>query len=98
VDDHRAGDDEIGRSGGAGRRRGLPHPVANHLAAAELRFVAVDGGVALDPDDEVGVGETDAVAGGRTVVVGVGAAIDLHCAAFTNASAAASASARTLSS
>ena len=34
----------------------------------------------LDPDDEIGVGEADAIAGGRAVVIGVGAAIDLHVA------------------
>ena len=60
-------------------RRRLPHAVANHLAAAELRLVAVDRVVALDRDDQqVGVGQADAIAGGRPVVIGVGASRQLH--------------------
>ena len=49
----------------------LAHAVAQHLAAAELALVAVDGGVALDLGDEAGVAEPDAVAGRRAVDVGV---------------------------
>ena len=59
-------------------RRRLPHAVANDLAAAELRFVTVDRRVVLDLDDQIGIGEADAIAGGRAVVVRVGAAIDFH--------------------
>ena len=67
------------RSGDPARDAGrLPHPVANDLAAAELRLVAVGRRVVLDPDDEIGVGQADAIAGRRAVVVGVGAAVDLH--------------------
>src|SRR5207237_185196 len=40
--------------------------------------VSVDRRVLLDLDDEIGVGEADAVAGRRAVVVGVGAAIEFH--------------------
>jgi hypothetical protein len=39
------------------RRAGSAHAVADHLAAAELHFLAVDRVVALDFDDELGVTE-----------------------------------------
>ena len=70
VDDQRVGDDAVERLGvgDAGR---LAHAVAQHLAAAELALVAVDGVVALDLGDEAGVAEAHAVAGGRAVDVGV---------------------------
>ena len=56
------------------RLRGLrlAHAVADHLAAAELHFLAVDGEVALDLDEQVGVGEAHAVAGGGAEHVGIG--------------------------
>src|SRR5204862_3669017 len=78
VDDHDVGDHEIGRAGGAARMRRLAHAVTNHLAAAELRLVAIHGGVVLDFDDQIGIGEADAVAGRGAVVIGVGAAVDAH--------------------
>src|SRR6185295_6759618 len=96
--DDRVGDDEVGRARFAARLRRLSHAVADDLAAAELRFVAVGRGVVLDLDDEVGVGKADAVAGRRPVVIGIGAAIDLHRAAFVKASTASSAAARTAGS
>jgi hypothetical protein len=40
----------------------LAHAVADHLAAAELHFLAVDGVVLLDLDPELGVGEPHAIA------------------------------------
>ena len=52
----------------------LAHAVADDLAAAELHLLAVDGAVALDLDDQLGVGQAHAVAGGRAVHLGVGAA------------------------
>ena len=55
----------------------LPHAVANHLAAAELHFFAVDRVVALHFDDELGVAEAHAIARGGAVHFGVGAAVDL---------------------
>ena len=55
----------------------LAHAVADHLAAAELDLVAVDGVVGLDLDDELGVAEAHAVARRRAEHVGVGAARDL---------------------
>ena len=58
------------------RGLGLAHAVADHLAAAELHLLAVDREVALHLDEELGVGEADAVAGGRAVHVGIGGAGD----------------------
>ena len=56
----------------------LPHAVADHLAAAELHLLAVDREIALDLDDEVGVGEPHAIADRRPEHLGVGAPADLH--------------------
>ena len=75
VDDQRVGEDGVDGALGA-RGLGLAHAVADHLAAAELHLLAVGGEVALDLDDELGVGEADAVAGGRAVHVGIGGAGD----------------------
>ena len=54
--------------GGAG---GLAHAVADHLAAAELHLVAVDGEVALDLDQQLRVGQPHPVAHGGAVEIGV---------------------------
>jgi hypothetical protein len=54
----------------------LPLPIAEHLAASELAFVAVDGKVFLDLGDQRGVTEADAIANGWTEHVDVVAAID----------------------
>ena len=56
----------------------LPHAVADHLAAAELHFLAVDGEVLLDLDPQLGVGEPHAVAGRRAEHLGIGLPRDLH--------------------
>ena len=56
----------------------LPHAVADHLAAAELHFLAVDGEVLLDLDPQLGVGEAHAVAGGGAEHLGIGLARDLR--------------------
>ena len=56
----------------------LAHAVADHLAAAELHLLAVGGEVLLDLDDQIGVGEPHAVAGGGAEHVGIGAALDLE--------------------
>ncbi len=79
-DDRR--DHQVRRTGLPARRRRLAHAVANHLAAAELRLVAVDGPVALDLNDQIGIGQADAIARRGTVVVGVGAAIEFHTVAL----------------
>ncbi len=66
VEHHGAGDDEIGRALRAGRQR-LPHGFADDLAAAEDRLVAgaaegrAPAAVLGDLDDQIGVGEPDAV-------------------------------------
>ena len=56
----------------------LAHAVADDLAAAELHFLAVDGEIALDFDDEIGVGEAHAIADRGAEHLGIGAAVDLH--------------------
>ena len=53
------------------RRLRLPLAVADDLAAAEDDLFAVACEVAFDLEDQTGVAEPDAIAGGRTVQVGV---------------------------
>ncbi len=77
VDDHRIGDHGVDHLRMRALR--LTHAVAYHLAAAELHFLAVDRRIALDLDEEVGVGQTQAVAGGGAVHFRVGAAANLKC-------------------
>jgi hypothetical protein len=72
VDDHGVGDDGVHHVGAHALR--LAHAVADHLAAAELHLLAVDGVVALDLDEQLGVGQADAVAHGRAVHFGIGLA------------------------
>ena len=55
-------------------RGALAHAVANDLAAAEGDLVAVDGEVLFDFDDQFGIGQPDAVAGGGSVEIGIDAA------------------------
>ena len=64
IDDQRVGDHQIERAVlGLARGRGaLAHAVANHLAAAERDLVAVDGEVVLHFDDQLGVGQANAIA------------------------------------
>src|SRR5690606_140778 len=71
IDDQRVGDDGVDGALGA-RHLALAHAVADDLAAAEPHFLAIGREVLLDLDDEVGVGEADAVADRRAVHVGVG--------------------------
>ena len=73
VDDQRIGDDGVDGALGA-RDLALAHAVADHLAAAELHLLAVDGEVLLDLDDQLGVGEADPVADGRPEHLGIGGA------------------------
>ena len=70
VEDERIGDDGIDRALPVGDLR-LPHAVADHLAAAEFHLLAVNGEILLDLDDEIGVGEPNAVAGRRAEHVGI---------------------------
>ena len=54
----------------------LAHAVADDFAAAEFHLFAVDRVIVLDLDQQLGVGQPDAIARGGTVHLGVGAAID----------------------
>src|SRR5262249_5582274 len=60
IDDQRVGDDAVERLGVA-RSGHLPHPIAEHFAAAELAFVAVDCVVALHLGDQIGVAENQPI-------------------------------------
>ena len=73
VDDHRVGDDQVAVIR-AHRllERALILPVPDRLAAAEDGLLAVVGVVVLDLDDQFGVGQPDAVADRRAVLLGVG--------------------------
>ena len=73
VDDQCVGDHRIDGTFGLRCLR-LPHAVADDLAAAELHLLAVRGEVAFYLDDEVGVGEADAIASGWPEHVGIGSA------------------------
>ena len=75
IEDDGVGDDEIRRAFGSRRLR-LSLPVANHLAASEDDLFAVAREVAFDLEDQAGVAETNTVAGGRTIEVGVGRSRD----------------------
>ena len=77
VEDHGVGDDGVDRSLGAAPLA-LPHAVADDLAAAELDFLAIDRAVALDLDDELGVGQPQPVAGGRAEHPGISGARNGH--------------------
>ena len=61
----------------------LAHAVADHLAAAELHLLAIDGEILLDLDEELGVGEPDPVADGRAEHLGIGGAGNAVGHAFT---------------
>ena len=72
VEDQRAGDHQVGGALRAGGAR-LAHRLTDHLAAAEHHLVAAPRAAAAGPrstriDEQVGVGEPDAVTGrwGRT--------------------------------
>src|SRR6266481_366440 len=72
IENQRIGDDGVDRALAVGDLA-LPHAVADHLAAAELHLLAVDGEILLHLDDEIGIGKAHAVAGGGAEHVGVGA-------------------------
>ena len=75
IDDQRIGDDGVGRALPVGDLR-LPHAVADHLAAAELHLLAVNGEILLDLDDEIGIGQPHLVAGGGPEHVGIDGTFD----------------------
>ena len=56
------------------RNLGLAHAVANHFAAAEFHFLAIGREIALDLDEQVGVGKANPVAGRGAKHVGIGGA------------------------
>ena len=56
----------------------LAHAVADHLAAAELHLLAIDGEILLDLDDEIGVGKPHPVAGGGPEHVGIDGTFDFR--------------------
>ncbi len=78
VEDHGIGDDGVDGTLGAGPLA-LPHAVADHLAAAEFDLLAIDRAIALDLDDELGVGEPQPVAGRRAEHPGIAGARDRVC-------------------
>ena len=70
VDDERVGDHEIQCAIFADARR-LAHAIAQHFAAAELAFLSVDGVIALDLRDKVGIRQPNTIASRGAVDVGV---------------------------
>jgi len=72
IKDNGVGDDAIQGEGGGH----LAHSLAEGRAPAEFAFVAVVGEVGFDAEEEGGVSEAEAVAGGGAVGVGVGGAGD----------------------
>jgi hypothetical protein len=76
VDDQRVGDHRVGDLGR--HELALPHAVADHLAAAELHLLAVDGEVLLHLDPQLGIGEPHAVSDRRPEHLGIGLPRDLH--------------------
>ena len=76
IENQRVGDDGVDRALLVGDLA-LAHAVADHFAAAEFHFLAVDAKILFDLDDEIGVGKPHAIAGGRTEHVGVDGAAHL---------------------
>jgi hypothetical protein len=76
VEDQRVGDDRVDRALAVGDLA-LAHAVADHLAAAELHFLAVGGEVFFHLNDDVGVGEPHPVADGGPEHVRIGGALHL---------------------
>jgi hypothetical protein len=75
IHHQRVGNDQIQRVG-LGNTGGLAHAVAQHLAAAELAFLAVHAVVAFHGYQQVGIAEAHPVAGGGAVHVGIRATRD----------------------
>ncbi len=70
IDDQGIGDDGVGHLGRYSLA--LAHAVANHLAAAELHLLAMDGKILLDLDEQLGVGKPHLVADRRTIHLRIG--------------------------
>ena len=60
----------------AAGRLALAHAVADHLAAAKLHLIAIDGEILFHFQKQFGVGQAQPIAGGGAVGLGVGAAGD----------------------
>ena len=79
VDDHRVGDDQVAVLGTHRLvERALSLPVPDRFAAAEDRLFAVVRVIVLDLDDQLRVGQPDAVADRRAVFLRVGFPGELH--------------------
>jgi len=76
IEDDCTGDDQIGCPLRAGCAR-LAHRFANDLAAAEDDLVATDTQITLDLDEQIGVGQADAIVGGGAEQSAVRGARDL---------------------
>src|SRR5271169_1556051 len=76
IEDHGIGDDCVDRALRA-RRLPLPHAVADDLTATELHLLTVDRAVALDLDDELGIGQAQPIAGRWPEHGGISGARDL---------------------
>ncbi len=76
VDDQRIGDQGVHHL--MGEQLALALAIADHLAAAEFHFFAINGEVLLDFDEQIGVGQADLVTDGGAVHVGVGLSGNLH--------------------
>src|SRR5262249_44556898 len=59
-----------------GHAGGLSHAVSEHLAAAKLALVSIDRAVRFDFGNQTGVAQTDSIACGRAVQIGVMASSD----------------------
>src|SRR6516164_2120533 len=64
VEDHGIGNDGVNSSVGAGCLP-LPHAIADDLATAEFDLLAINRAVALDFDNQLGIGEPQAIADRR---------------------------------
>src|SRR3546814_16256952 len=61
-----------------GAQLALAHAVTDHLAAAELHFLAVSGEVLFDLDPQLGIGQAHLVANGGAEHVRGGLSADIH--------------------
>src|SRR5438067_679498 len=75
IKDHRVGNNRIDGPLGA-RALALPHTVADNLAATELDLLAIDRAVLFNLDDQLRIGQPDAVARRRAEHRSIGAAAD----------------------
>src|SRR5262249_3249694 len=74
VDDQGIGDDGVDDVRGVALA--LTHAIADDFAAAEFDFFAVDRVIAFHFDDQPGIAQADAVAGGGAIHLGIGSATD----------------------